>query len=521
MILNWDSFYAMEAANNKQELLRDHRFAEYAKNTRLWDGSIRPYSNPKVVGTCAANFIIEEEAAVCVTGCAEYAIRPCGTQALYEIKDNYLHRSGIKVGVNRPTQKPIVKSVTGKGQADNTLFRVLCLNDTGEYSPPSGVSAMASPAYGDNVSIEWLGCKPYRLQALLRQSMTNKSEIGKNENQWVTVGDYESLLANFEWTPESWQLTSDGYDPASFCDPPKLECFFVTADGYFVAWDKTLLYVSERHDPSKFPRRNIKSFGAQILDIVGARSALYISTSKGLFVARIEPSPEGASISISKTYENHKPIKGTLGVHNSGALYATEFGVFSIDESGRQPQNITGEFLHEDEFAREFLPESAAVQRGIYYATNKEISWLYDFPGTSGGQGNFGKLVYIDRLGDKQVAASDGHLYYFNNQSVLAFDRGEGYLEATWESSPKKLPVRTALSRYKVTGDNLEGVVLTVTIDGKESVLTDIKNERVCTLPQCCTGFIVSIKVYIPAKAEKTVIEQIQLASSVSEILRT
>jgi hypothetical protein len=518
--IDWNAFGGMELGSNKQDLLRDHRSASYAYNTKLWDGSITMFRKPKKVASCTGPFISDDECIECVTGCAQRTGGPCGSENTYHLVDGFLHKGGKKVGVNRPTEVPVLSSVVGKGDADSVIFRVLCLNDEGEYSAPSAVTQSANPAYGDAVQIKWSGCRPYRVQALLRQSMEPVKALGKIATQWVTVGDFESPTATFSFEPNYWQLTDDGFDPNLMCDPPELCCFTVTDDGYWVGWNGSTLYISDRHDPSKWIRSAIKNMGAKILDVVSARSALYIGTSRGMFVARIETAEQGPVVSIAKTYENNTPISGTLSLINSGAMYATQFGVFALDEAGRQPQNISAQFMNEDEYEQNFLPISAVAQRGVFYANQKDKSWLYDFPGTSGGQGEFGRLVYTDKLGDNLYAAPSGFLQYSGAQGTYEFDRGEGYLGGVWESVTKTEPIRSAMSRYKVSGENLGDVVLTIYADGREVFSSPVVADTICTLPLCAVGTTWRIKLTIPPKKERVVVNRVQLATSVAEILR-
>lgn len=520
MLINWDSFAGMELGNTKQSLLRDYRSAVDALNTKLWDGSLRPYRTPTLVGSCSGSFVLDNDfKPVCQSSCAAYAMSPCGTNKLYSLKGGYLHRGDAAVGLARPLQKPSV-TVSGKGEGDSIRLRVLCLNDDGEYSPPSEMSDMITPKYGDAVIVQWSGCSPYRVQALLTQSISGNREVGKDKTEWLTVGDFKSSVAVFNFEPEGWALTSDGFDANSFCNPPELSCFVVTEDGFFAGWNKNLLYISERHDPSKFMRVNIKNLFANILDVVTAKSVLYISTDQGIYVARLDPTKDGVQVSIAKTHENAIPIVGTLSAINSAAMYATPYGMHIIDEAGRQPQNVSSQFIAEDEFKEKWLPVTGVSQRGTYYATTKTESWHLDYPSSSGDTAQYGRLVRLDKLGSHQFAGRDGIVYYSDSGGVKAFNQGKSFLSAEWRSTDARMPSRTGLSRYKVIGENLEGVKMLIYADDKLAFTDTLTTSKICVLPRCVIGSRFSVKFIIPAKSVETVIKQLQLATSVQELAR-
>jgi hypothetical protein len=202
-------------------------------------------------------------------------------------------------------------------------------------------------------------------------------------------------------------------------------------------------------------------------------------------------------------------------------MYSTLFGILAVDEAGRQPQNVSSAAIQEDEFERDWLPERGIVQRGVYYATQKDKSWLLDFPSPSGIGTEYGKLVRVDRLGDFQLAAKDGLLYYSDSKGTHTFDRGSSYLPAHWWSWPARMKARTGFSRYKVLGENLEGVKLSIYAD-EQLVFTDTLTEsKICTLPTCVVGLRISARFDIPAKSEETIINQLQIATSVQEIARS
>lgn len=519
-LLDYNAFGGMEG-KTKQKSLREWRMAEYAKNTRLWDGSLRAYRAPKDIGACKVQFELDKcFLPVCTDSCAAYARSPCGAYALYTLIGGKIAENGRVVGLDRPAETPQATLISGAGQ-DGVIFRVLCINSQGEYSAPSAVSAVISGSYGAVIGLTWAGCSNYRVEALLTQSVTYQKEIGKDPSQWVIVGDYETPRATIVFRPDTWELVSDGYDPAAYCDPPALSCFIVTEAGFFVGWNGSLLFISERHDPSKFTRAAIKNLHANILNVVTAAEALYVATSEGMFVVQLTPDKDGAVASINRTYENALPIKNTLSLVNSGAMFASRFGLFIIDGRGLTPTNVVSKLLPEEEFERDWLPDYGVVQRGVFYgSTTDKRSWHIDFPSTSGDASEFGKLIVLDYLGKHMVAGRDGALYYSLDGRVFAFDRGDSYLAAEWRSNRFIAPARASFSRYKVVGQNLEGVELVVFVDGVAVFTTLVSNGKICTLPRCVVGLEFAVELRIPASRKEAVINRVQLASSHSELAR-
>ena len=519
-LLDYNAFGGMEG-KTKQKVLREWRMAEYAKNTRLWDGSLRAYRTPKVVGSCAAPFELDQcFAPVCVNSCAAYGRSPCGARALYTLTDGRLAENGRVVGLNRPTEAPQATLVSGAGE-DGVVFRVLCVNAAGEYSAPSAASSVVSAAYGSVITLSWAGCSAYRVEALITQSMTYQKEIGKDPSQWVVVGEYAAPKATIVFKPDTWELVDDGYDPTAYCDPPILDCFTITEAGFFVGWSGSLLFVSERHEPSKFPRSAMKNLHADILNVVTAAEALYVATAEGMFVVQLSPDKDGATVTINRTYENALPIKDTLALVNSGALYASRFGLFIVDGRSLTPTNAVSRLLPEEEFERDWLPSYGMVQRGVFYgSTADKRSWHIDFPSTAGDASEFGKLVLLDYLGENMLAGRDGVLYYSVGGKVSAFDRGATYLAATWRSNKFLAPARASFSRFKVIGNNLEGVTLTVIVDDIAVFTTTVEDGKICTLPRCVVGLEFAVEINIPAGSEEVIINRVQLASSHSELAR-
>jgi hypothetical protein len=240
-----------------------------------------------------------------------------------------------------------------------------------------------------------------------------------------------------------------------------------------------------------------------------------------MFVLQVNPDKEGATVSVARTYENVLPIKDTLTLVNSGAMFAGKFGLFALDGGSSSPQNLISKLIHEEEFERDWLPNYGVVQRGVFYgSTADNRSWHVDFPSTAGDASEFGKLVLLDYLGRNMYAARDGALYYSLDSKVLAFDRGDSYLAAEWESNIFTAPSRASFSRYKVLGENLEGVELSVLVNGETVFTTQVSDGKICTLPRCVIGFEFSIKLKLPASPKEIIINRVQLASSHSEIAR-
>lgn len=494
--------------------------AVLAKNTRLTNGSLRAYRAPKKVADCDRFILNKDRSPVCTDVCAAYAYSSCSGRCLYNLVGGKLAENGRVIGLDRPLQTPSASLVSGGGD-QSVIFRVLCTNEHGEYSAPSASSNRLDAKYGDVVNLAWSGCTPYRVEALLTQSITHVKEIGKDPSQWVVVGDYTAPTANISFKPETWQLTDQGYDPSAYCDPPVFDCFVVTDDGFFVGWKDSMIWVSERHDPSKFPRASIKALHCKINNIVTAGSILYVATDDGMYLLKVSPDKEGSAISIAKTYENVIAIKNTLALVNSGCMFATRYGLYVLDERGGVPQNVTSKLVHEDEFEADWLPIYGHVQRGVYYATQENgESWQMDFPSSSGDANEYGRLVRLDGLGTHMVASKDGSLLYGKN-GAYEFDGGASYLGATWESAIFTAPARTAMAKYKAIGEYLDKVTMTVIVDGKEVYTTRLSDDKICTLPRCVNGFEYSIRLNIDPSNSEVVVNKIQLATSVAELVRT
>lgn len=522
--IDFNAFGGMEGSV-KQARLRDFRLASYALNTRLWDGSLRAYRKPRLVGDCkCSNFSVGPDGLIaCMPACYQEARSPCGAKSVYTLAGGKIAQDGRVVGLDRPTQTPTAAALgLVGGNTDSMIFRILCVNDSEESSAPSAPSSRIEARYGQPISISWSGCSPYRVEALLTQSIPGtKRQVGAETSTWVSVGEFTGSVANFTYEPESWDLTSDGYDPTQYCNPPELDCFVVTEDGFFVGWKGSTIHVSERNDPSKFYRAAIKNLHTNIREMVTAAGVIYIATDSGLFAAGVAPDKDGGpNLVINKFYENGLPIKGTLSLSNSGAIYATRFGLFALNGINAAPQNISSSLVHEDEWECDYLPRHGAAQRGVYYGSNGKTAWHMDYPGTAGAA-EFGRLVLLDDIGSHQKAGADGFLYYSDPEGVKVFDRGAGYQKAIWESNEVFLPSRTSMSRIKVRGENVELATFEVLMDGKVvSTKVGMKSGEICTLPLCAVGSSLAVRITLPEAAKEVIITSVQIATSVADLAR-
>lgn len=404
--------------------------AEYCKNTRLWDGTIRAFRRP--------------------SGRAEFT-EPC-TAGDYTVKNGRVeHLDGTPVYV-APIGTPIV-SIDNPGE-DAVQFMVAAVNSKGDESRRSVPTDLMYVGAESVINVSASGT--YRLYATVGDTLDGslENEYNDSDNLYY-LGEYTGEVS-IAWEP----YQSPDYDMHDMTQPFNAVCMVTDEEGYTLVYggdEGKTVWVSVRHRPDLYPIIQTAVVRHKIRQIIPHNDVFFALTDGYPEIIRKPMFTDGQYVG----QVNVAPLRYVTPVPYMGPGVRTEFGCVYPSKQGlialtptvpngvrMVTQNI---LVHQ---WKEYIPTVSAWFNGVFYGWNDKKAFILDMNDEQFGQYGARQMVEIDPGVTKAEVSSDGEMYV----PAGAWDTGD-FLAAEWRS---KWNVSNGMRIYtaaKVCGENTSGVV--------------------------------------------------------------
>jgi len=236
------------------------------------------------------------------------------------------------------------------------------------------------------------------------------------------------------------------------CCPPEICGIVRTESGYYVAWADNQIWVSERHNPSNFPLVNMLELPDRIVNIVAHRDTVLVGTTGSPYRVSIAAQQNGDVIEAESFRDKLPLVQPDSMVETPwGAVYATDIGLVGLTPTG-SPRVLSRERITEDDW-REYLPEVGAWYRGRYYGFKKDGHGIV-FDLAEGGESRLeiGDFVLTSFNAEYAKVNDDGNMYLINDGDVYHWDNGDDVLPYTWKSKQIEVLPRSNASVLYISG---------------------------------------------------------------------
>ena len=453
--------------------------AEYCKNTRLWDGTIRAFRRP--------------------SGSVEFT-DPC-TVGDYTIKNGRVeHLDGTPIYVE-PIGTPIV-SIDNPGE-DAVQFMVAAVNQRGNESRRSVPTGLMYVGVDSVINVTASGT--YRLYATAGDTLDGslENEFNDSDNLYY-LGEFTGDVS-IPWEP----YQSPDYDMNDMTYPKDAVCMLTDEEGYTIVFggeEGKNVWLSVRHRPDLYPILQTAALRHKIRQVIPHIDAFFALTDGYPEIIRKPMHTDG-------TYAgqlNVQPLRYHTPLPYMGPGVRTEFGCVYPSKPGliALTTTIPGgiRMVTQNILVREwkdYIPTVTAWFNGVFYGWNAKKALILDMNDEQFGQYGVRQMVEIDPGVTQAEVTSDGDLQVPSG----VWDTGS-FLSAEWKS---KWNVSNGFRIYtcaKVCGENTAGVVYELW--GKTAGLIHrevIKNDKPFRMKPV-REIEHQVRLYIPASGSEVVITE-------------
>lgn len=243
------------------------------------------------------------------------------------------------------------------------------------------------------------------------------------------------------------------------CDPPVcMDQVVVTEQGYLVGFHGNNLFVSERNEPHNWPEKYRVALPDKIVALAAHYDMVYVATTGRPYRVNIAFRAAGADADATVDpvpYPEAYPCvqRQTMVATSFGAMYVTERGLVMLQPNGNAVL-VSKSRIGEDEWVK-YIPNMAAWWNGKYVAVRAPAGkgFIFDVLDRAEGGLDLGDFVTIDLPADAIHAGRDGKLYFANGRDLFAFGEDTTFMDYTWRSKTFRMNAPVALAVAKVVGD--------------------------------------------------------------------
>jgi hypothetical protein len=478
-------------------------YADYAYNTRLWDGRLRAYR--------------EDASTDCtIPNQCEIHQGDCGAYGLKILNGQIVHLDGVPIFVDPPLTPAVSINPVGP---DPIRFAISMVNEYGDESELSTPTGTYFVGHDSVISISQPGV--FRVYAYVNDSVDGS--IGAED----FAGDFENIVYQGQFTNTaafSLNFThAPTYKPGTMCVPDGVKCIVRDEEGYTAVYNDTTVWVSVIHEPTLYPKQQAVTVRSKIKQVIPYQDVFFVLTEErpelirkpiiqsGIDTGFVDAAPYRFSIK--------QPALGRGVVCDVGVMYPSTLGVVLLTPTIPNGATVvTAGTISKDEWA-EYLPDTSCWHEGIYYGWNNKKGFAFDLQETMHGKHELQTFIEISPGVSDAVSTDDGHMLVLRD-GVRLHDSGPKYHAATWHSRWFVENGRRIYTAAKVVGSNLFGVVYELW--GKESglihsqVIVDDKPFRI--KPSRDLEFQVRIK--IPASSIEVAVTEVHTESSMTELTK-
>lgn len=473
--------------------LLDQGTATVAHNTKLTDGTLRPFREPLRVGDEAQTlFVPNSDTGECrdllrLSECASVvpvtldgyddwrflAVFPdTGTAYLLDV---WGREPAAPLGIE-PPMRPVIVSVTDVGADEGTNRSDDVRSYTYTWVDRHGVESAPAPATRpinarDTATIRLAGfsippsnaayVRIYRTGAKAESEAT-QPELAYNTNFLLVDEVSVSGLTDYIDNRRLADLEFSGLDTTTTSLAPRgLKGVASMDSGYYVGFAGNAVMFSERNQPWNWPDYNSVLLPDKVTGVAVVGSTVFVATQGQPFVLLTQPGGDevmgeqrpALDVRVLETRQNLPGVSArSITATNFGAVYVSEAGLIGLTPDGAAV-NLTRERLGETAWA-DLAPSRIVWQDGYVYGTSphKPTGLRIELRSRADGANSLGDVVTIDMRGHELHAGRDGKVYYANEDGTYLWEGGDGFLTYTWTSKKFVSPTRIAFTAAKVEG---------------------------------------------------------------------
>jgi len=373
------------------------------------------------------------------------------------------------------------------------------VDDLGEESPPSGISAMVSFYPGQEVVLA-LGANPGGNIALRR---IYRSAAGSSEDAWfflaeVAVGitTYTDVLADSELQDPL---------PAFESPPASLTGIVTMPNGYLVGFDGKTLHFSEPWHPYSWPDKYQQELGYEIIGLAVASNDLVVMT-KGRPSIVFGTHPDEVRIE-ELPFPQACASRRSIDVMNELVVYASPDGVCFIRHG---VGHLVSEKYYRKKVWKALTPSSAiaAIQDKKYYIWMTGINLEFDFD-----EGISAMTTHDITATALYTDLEDDTLYVSQSGAIKAWEGGAKKI-ITWKSKKEQTVRRWAPTCGRIVADSYNAT-LKLYANGSLVNTTTVTSEQSFRLPVMRQEKVWSVEVL-----NDDGIDEVRIASSMAGLRR-
>lgn len=379
----------------------------------------------------------------------------------------------LRLGVPAPVRALMAVGVESCGETvDHRSYVYTYVNKFGEESAPS--PATVSLSMTDRGAVTLSGFEPppsdYGIIAVNLYRTATGFRMGTEQEQEL-ITDYLHVIMldvgvrTYVDTASIRNLGPSLTTRENLPPPDTLRHIsHISGTGCLVGVTNNQVHFSEDYEPANWPARYVKTFTANIVNMVTLDNIVFVTTDSNPYIVNGAYNPENP---MARAYQDIDTPLPDIGCGYVRSMIATPFGAVyaSLDGLVLLKQDATFDIITSNWFSseewRKLQPETVrlAYWRGYLICVTDVISFMLEIDGATYASYQLGALTTIsDNPVDMQVT-ENGELLMLEGDTLYHWDAGGTYREYLWEStkltfggegSPSVAQIKTSQTIFEI-----------------------------------------------------------------------
>lgn len=379
----------------------------------------------------------------------------------------------LRLGVPAPTRALVAVGVESCGETvDHRSYVYTYVNRFGEESAPSPATVSLSVTDRGSITLSGFDTPPadYGVIAINLYRTATGFRMGTEQEQEL-ITDYLHVImldAGTRTYVDTFSIRNLGPALTTRENRPPPDDLrhisHVTGTGCLVGVTNNQVHFSEDYEPANWPARYVKTFTANIVNMVTLDNIVFITTDSNPYIVNGAYNSENP---MSRAYQDIDTPLPDIGCGYANSMTVTPFGAVyaSLDGLVLLKQDATFDIITANWFSseewRKLQPETVrlAYWRGYLICVTDMVSFMLEIDGTTYASYQLGALTTIsDNPVDMQVT-ENGELLMLEDDTIYHWDAGGTYREYLWEStkltfggegSPSVAQIKTSQTIFEI-----------------------------------------------------------------------
>lgn len=280
----------------------------------------------------------------------------------------------------------------------------------------------------------------------------------------------------------------------SECPPACFEQVVMTEQGYAVGFFGNQLWISERNEPHNWPEAYRHTLPDRIVAIGAFYDWVFIGTTGRPYRLKTVWTKSGDESDTQTDILPYNELYPCLSrqafvTTNFGALYTTKRGIVMLTPDGNAVL-ISKNREDEDDWYHDRAPNTAEWVGSKYMAARTPAGqgFIMDVVDKAEGGLDLGDFVTIDWNPHSTHVGRRGQLLYSVNKTVYEWNAGFDRLVYRWRSKKNRLAGHVSFSAAKIVADHGPAVRFTLWRDGEVYYTRNIEHSKPFRLPASGRG---------------------------------